>query len=95
MGVDVTESKDEGGHHEGTSHNALPRIVHITVPIIAALVLLVFGATVLLPANKAAFPEQTTLFFVPLYLVVVVGVVFSCLYLFKTFFEKEVRTTDH
>lgn len=91
----MPESQDEGRQHEGPSHNALPRIVHIGVPIIAAVILFVFGATVLLPANKAPLPEQTTLFFVPMYLVVVVGVVLSCLYLFKTFFEKEVRTTEH
>lgn len=91
----MPESENEQGEHGGANKSALPRSVHIGVPLASILVLLVFAVTTLLPSNKTTLPTQSTFFFVPMYLVVVVGVVFGSMYIFKSLIDKDTTTTHH
>jgi hypothetical protein len=65
------------------------------VPIASILVLLAFALTISLPANKAPIPVQSTLLFVPIYITIVVVLVFGSMYLFKVVIEKDVPTAGH
>jgi heme/copper-type cytochrome/quinol oxidase subunit 4 len=91
----MPDSETEQGHHDGATQGALPRSVRIGVPLASILILLVFAVTIMLPSNKSTLPVQSTLFFVPVYLVVVVGVVFGSMYIFKSLIDKDTTTTQH
>jgi hypothetical protein len=84
----VPENDKEAMEHGAPRRNALPRNAHLAIPLVTILILLVFGATILLPANKSALPVQSTTFFIPIYVVVVAGVILGSLYLFKSFVEE-------
>jgi hypothetical protein len=92
--ADVTESTEKAAEHESAHYAALPRIVHFGVPIASILVLLAFALTISLPANKAPLPVQSTELFIPIYLVIVVVLVFASMYLFKAIMEKDVPTAS-
>jgi heme/copper-type cytochrome/quinol oxidase subunit 4 len=91
----VSESNEKPRQHGGVSHAALPRSVHIAVPLASFLILLAFAVVTLLPSNRATFPTQSTLAFVPIYLLVVVTVLLGSLYLFKNIVDKEVPSSEH
>ncbi len=91
----MPEGEKEEGQHGGASQSALPRSVHIGVPLASILILLVFAVTIMLPSNKSAFPTQSTLFFIPIYVVVVVGFVFGSMYIFKLLMDKDASSTQH
>ena len=89
----MAESTENPGHQERAYPAALPRIVHIGIPIASILVLLAFALTIASPANKAALPVQSTQFFVPIYIAIVIVMVFASMYLFKSIVDKDVSTT--
>ena len=95
IGNDVPESDEKTGQRNGTAQGALPRSVHIAVPAVSFLILLVFALTLRLPNNTGAFPVQTTILFVPIYVLVIVTVVFGSLYLFKNFVDKDSSSAGH
>lgn len=74
---------------------ALPPIVHIAVPILAALVLVLFALVLSEPANESALPATSTLIFVPIYLAIVVLLVFGSMYLFKRLMDTEPTPESH
>jgi hypothetical protein len=89
-GRDVPESEEKSTHGEAAAPAALPRSVHFGVPIASILVLLAFAFVIASPANKAALPIQSTLFFIPIYITIVIVLVFASMYLFKAIIEKDV-----
>ena len=89
-GRDVPESEEKSTHGEAAAPAALPRSVHFGVPIASILVLLAFAFTIALPANRATLPVQSTLLFIPIYLTIVIVLVFASMYLFKAVMEKDV-----
>ena len=91
----MTEKEEGSGRHQATGARAFPRMFHIGVPVVAALILIIFAVTVSLPANKGALPVQSTLYFIPMYVAVVIFLVFASMYVFKTFVEKDVSTATH
>ena len=91
----MPESNQKPSQHEGAAPSALPRIVHIGLPIASLLVLLAFALTISLPANHAALPVQSTLLFVPIYLAIVIILVFASMYLFKAVMDKDVPSAEH
>ena len=74
---------------------ALPRSVHVGVPIASILVLLAFAFTISLPPNKAPIPVQSTLFFIPIYVAIVIVLVFGSMYLFKAVMDKDVPHAEY
>jgi hypothetical protein len=74
---------------------ALPRSVHLGVPIGSMLVLLAFAFTISLPANGAPIPVQSTLYFIPIYVAIVIILVFGSMYLFKAVMEKDVPQAEY
>lgn len=74
---------------ESPAYAALPRIIHIGIPIASFLVILVFAIVVFLPADRIPIPAESTLLFVPIYLLIVVTLVFGSMYLFKRLVDAE------
>jgi len=68
---------------------ALPRSIHTLIPIASIILLLAFAAATFLPANKSTLPVESTVLFIPIYIVVVVILVFGALYLFKRLMDTE------
>ena len=95
MVADVTESTEKPAQHEGSLPNALPRSIHIGLPIASLLVLLGFALVIWQPANKAALPIQSTTAFIPFYIAMVIVMVFASMYIFKSMVDKDVSTTGH
>ncbi|MDA4113529.1 MAG: hypothetical protein OK474_05750 [Thaumarchaeota archaeon] len=77
------------------SGTVLPRSVHLGVPIGSMLVLLAFAFTISLPANGAPIPVQSTLYFIPIYVAIVIVLVFGSMYLFKAVMEKDLPRTEY
>jgi hypothetical protein len=74
---------------ESPGFAALPRIIHIGIPIASALVILAFAIVTFLPPNKTTLPIESTTFFIPIYLMIVVVMVFGSMYLFKRLMDAE------
>ena len=100
----MTETEKESSEHRAAGGAALPRVVHIGIPIASALVILAFALTLALPADQSGFSPAgvplakadaftSTVFFIPIYITIVIILVFASMYLFKTFVEKDVSTT--
>jgi hypothetical protein len=68
----------------------LPRIVHVGIPIGSILIILAFALVLTFPPDKSTLPVESTTFFIPIYLTIVVILVFGSMYLFK----KIVDTAD-
>ena len=74
---------------ESRLQSALPRAVHYAAPILSVLILLAFAATTFFPSNTGALPVQSTVLFVPIYLAIVVFLVFASMYIFKAVVERD------
>jgi len=99
----VTESQQqkqgEPSHHidhseggaaaGGRAADSLPRAVHYAVPALSILILLAFASMAFFPSNSAALPVQSTVLFIPIYLAIVVFLVFASMYIFKAVVEKD------
>jgi len=68
---------------------ALPRAVHYAVPALSILILLAFASMAFFPSNSAALPVQSTVLFIPIYLAIVVFLVFASMYIFKAVVESD------
>jgi hypothetical protein len=73
-----------------TAYSALPRIVHVAVPIGSLLVLLAFAFVLSLPPYTSPIPVESTLYYIPIYVAIVIVLVFASMYLFKAVMEKDV-----
>jgi hypothetical protein len=71
------------------SGNALPRMIHYVIPIASVLLVLAFAVTPFLPADKSTLPAESTLLFIPVYLAIVIILVFASMYLFKRLMDTE------
>jgi hypothetical protein len=74
----------------GSVAAALPRIVHLGIPIGSIFIILAFALVLTFPPDKSTLPVESTTFFIPIYLTIVVVLVFGSMYLFK----KIVDTAD-
>lgn len=85
----------EGHAVQGSTQNqnpvgaALSPVVHLVVPILSVLVLLTFAVVLFLPSNRDALPPTSTEVYIPVYLVIVVLLVFGSMYLFKRLLDTE------
>lgn len=70
----------ESAHNTSSGSNALPRNVHLAVPIGSALMLVLVAFT-------TANPGDITKIFIPVFLFMVVVYVFASMYLFKRIIE--------
>jgi len=95
MVIDVPENNEESGHSHGAAPSALPRMIRLAIPIGSVLVLIAFAVTALLPSNPNAVPTQSTALFIPIYVTVVIVMVFASMYIFKSFVEKDVPSAGH
>jgi hypothetical protein len=69
---------------------ALPRLIHIGIPIASIFVVLAFAIVALfLPADKSTLPVESTTLFIPVYLAIVVALVLGSMYLFKRVMDTE------
>ena len=68
---------------------ALSRAMHIGIPIASALLVLAFAVTTFLPEDKSTLPPESTTLFIPVYLTIVVILVFASMYLFKRLMDTE------
>lgn len=91
----MTETEGKPSQPQASGSPALPPIVHIGVPIASALILLAFALAALAPANEATLPVQSTIFFVPIYIAIVIVLVFASMYLFKELVDKDVPSARH
>ena len=73
-----------------TAYSALPRVVHIAVPIGSLLILLAFAFVLSLPPDRAPIPVETTLYYIPIYVAIVIVLVFASMYFFKALMDKDV-----
>jgi ABC-type uncharacterized transport system permease subunit len=95
MVIDVPENNEQPAHNQGAAPSVLPRMIRIAVPIGSVLVLIAFAVTALLPSNHGPVPTQSTLFFVPIYLAIVIVLVFASMYIFKRVMEEDVTPEGH
>lgn len=85
----MTETQKEPSEQKRTGGAVLPKMFHIGIPIASALIILAFALTLALPANQSTLPAESTVFFIPIYITIVIILVFSCMYIFKEFVEKD------
>jgi flagellar biosynthesis protein FliQ len=80
------------GQHEAKSSSiapALSKTIHLGIPIASVLLVLSFAVVVFQPAYKTTLPPESTLVFIPVYLTIVVILVFGSMYLFKRLIDGE------
>jgi flagellar biosynthesis protein FliQ len=73
---------------------ALPGSIHVAIPIASAIVILAFAIVTFLPSNKSTLPVESTVYFIPIYLTIVVVLVLGSMYLFKRLMDTEEDTYD-
>lgn len=83
------EEEDGMNHTVAPIGPALSRAIHIGIPIASIVVILAFAVVTFLPANKNTLPVESTTFFIPIYLTIVVVLVFGSMYLFKRLMDTE------
>jgi flagellar biosynthesis protein FliQ len=85
----MTEGKEEQAHSGSAVPEALSKTIHFGIPIASILLVLAFAVTTFLPANKSTLPVESTTVFIPVYLTIVVVLVFASMYLFKRLLDTE------
>jgi hypothetical protein len=89
----MSEEK-EGSSQPSTDYpQALSRIIHIGIPIASFIVLFAFFLVILQPPDRSTIPPESTTLFIPIYLTIVVVLVFGSMYLFKRVLDTETPTT--
>ncbi len=68
---------------------ALSKTIHIGIPIASVLLVLAFAIVSFQPPYKGTLPVESTLVFIPVYLTIVVILVFGSMYLFKRLVDGE------
>jgi hypothetical protein len=91
----MSESEKESAHPAGAKVSSLPRGIRLAVPILSILVILTFAGIPFLPADTSTIPVESTFLFIPLYLTIVILLVFASMYFFKALLERESSTTGH
>jgi hypothetical protein len=86
------ETSMEQHRHSYTS--VLPQMVRIAVPIGSLLVLLAFAFVLSLPPYTSPIPVESTLYYIPIYVAIVIVLVLASMYLFKSIMDKD-PTSDH
>jgi flagellar biogenesis protein FliO len=90
-------AEGEHGHESGQSGTpgvkALSQAIHIGVPIASVLVILAFILVLTFPPDKSTIPPESTTLFIPIYLTIVVVMVFGSMYLFKRVVDTPAETT--
>ena len=82
------QSDEESAHGKSYDGDALPRIVHLAVPIGSVLMLILVAFTV-------ARPGEITTLFIPVFLFMVIVYVLASMYLFKQIVDKDRSTVSH
>jgi len=85
----MAEAEKDSGHHSSNVPRALSRTIHMGIPIASVLVILAFAAVMFQPPYKGNLPTESTLIFIPVYLTIVVVLVFGSMYLFKRLMDTE------
>jgi len=85
----MADANKESEHSNSQVPAALSRAIHLGVPIASFLVILAFAVVMFQPANRSTLPAESTLIFIPVYLVIVVVLVFGSMYLFKRLMDAE------
>jgi hypothetical protein len=85
----MTQSQSESGHPGPALPQALSRAIHVGIPIASFIVILAFAVVLFLPSDRSTIPPESTLLFVPIYLTIVVVLVFGSMYLFKRLLDTE------
>jgi hypothetical protein len=93
--MEMSEKTEHVGHQDSAVPAALSRAIHLGIPIASIVVLLAFALVLFLPSDKDAIPPTSTQIYIPVYLVIVVVLVFGSMYLFKRLFDTEVPSTAH
>jgi hypothetical protein len=75
--------------HRRAYISVLPQMVRIAVPIGSLLVLLAFAFVLSLPPYTSPIPVESTLYYIPIYVAIVIVLVFASMYLFKTLIDKD------
>ena len=90
IGIDVTENREKSAQNRGTDHQRpCPRIdPHRSTDSIDSGPAGVRRDGISLPANKSALPVQSTVIFVPIYIAIVIVLVFASMYLFKAVMDR-------
>jgi uncharacterized membrane protein YhaH (DUF805 family) len=70
-------------------------MIHIGIPIASIIVLIAFAVVTFLPANESTLPIESTTLFIPIYLTIVVVLVFGSMYLFKRLMDAEDADSAH
>jgi|HubBroStandDraft_2_1064218.scaffolds.fasta_scaffold251911_3 hypothetical protein len=93
--MEMPENKEKPAQQPAHEYiSVLSRSVRIAVPIGSILVLIAFAFVLSLPPNTAPIPVQTTLIYIPIYVAIVIVLVFASMYLFKSIMDKD-PTPDH
>lgn len=90
-----TRVAHEEQHISAPSRPALPPGIHIAIPILSIVVLFAFALVLFQPADKNAIPPTSTQIYIPVYLVIVVLLVFGSMYLFKRLMDAEEPEASH
>lgn len=91
----MSEKGEHPAHQDSAVPEALSKTIHIGIPIASIIVLLSFAIVLFLPADKNAIPPTSTQIYIPVYLTIVVVLVFGSMYLFKRLLDAEVTTQEH
>jgi len=92
----LAESEKDSGQKDHSIPQALSRTIHIGIPIASLLVILAFAIVMFQPPYEGNLPTESTLIFIPVYLTIVVALVFGSMYLFKRLLDTEGGTyTGH
>jgi hypothetical protein len=75
--------------HRRAYTSVLPQMVRIAVPIGSLLVLLAFAFVLSLPPYTSPIPVESTLYYIPIYVAIVIVLVLASMYLFKTLIDKD------
>ncbi|MDG6926455.1 MAG: hypothetical protein JRN09_07855 [Nitrososphaerota archaeon] len=87
----MSEGKEEHSHGGSQLPAALSKTIHMGIPIASILLILAFAVTTFLPADKTTLPAESTTLFIPVYLTIVVILVFGSMYLFKRLLDTEAK----
>ncbi len=87
----MSEGKEEHSHGGPQVPAALSKTIHMGIPIASMLLILAFAVTTFLPSDKTTLPAESTTLFIPVYLTIVVILVFASMYLFKRLLDTEAK----
>ena len=87
----MSESEKESTRPNDAAISGIPKSIRFAVPILSIIVILTFAGIPFLPADTSSIPVESTFFFIPLYLTIVILLVFASMYLFKALTRRNTR----